>query len=81
MPKSVADVLKMAEQVKMVDLRFTDLPGVWQHFTIPSHVLSADTFESGVPFDGSSIRGFKEIHESDMILVLDPSTAFIDPIY
>ena len=81
MSKTVADVLEMAASVKMVDLRFTDLPGVWQHFTIPAHVLSADTFEDGVPFDGSSIRGFKEIHESDMLLMLDPSTAFIDPIF
>ncbi len=81
MPKTVADVLAMAAKVDMVDLRFTDLPGVWQHFTIPAHNLTEDTFESGVPFDGSSIRGFKEIHESDMILVLDPTTAFIDPIY
>ncbi|MEJ5198423.1 MAG: glutamine synthetase beta-grasp domain-containing protein, partial [Anaerolineae bacterium] len=81
MAKTVADVLEMAKKVKMVDLRFTDLPGVWQHFTIPAHVLSEDTFENGVPFDGSSIRGFKEIHESDMILMLDPTTAFIDPIF
>jgi glutamine synthetase len=81
MPKTVADVLEMAANVKMVDLRFTDLPGVWQHFTIPAHVLEADTFENGIPFDGSSIRGFKEIHESDMLLMLDPGTAFIDPIF
>ena len=81
MPKTVADVLAMAAKVQMVDLRFTDLPGVWQHFTIPAHNLYEETFENGVPFDGSSIRGFKEIHESDMILVLDPSTAFVDPIY
>ena len=81
MPKTVADVLEMAASVKMVDLRFTDLPGVWQHFTIPAHVLEADTFENGIPFDGSSIRGFKEIHESDMLLMLDPATAFIDPIF
>ena len=59
MPKTVADVLALASQVKMVDLRFTDLPGVWQHFTIPAHVLAEDTFENGIPFDGSSIRGFK----------------------
>ncbi len=81
MPKTVADVLAMAAKVQMVDLRFTDLPGVWQHFTIPAHNLNEETFENGVPFDGSSIRGFKEIHESDMILVLDPTTAFVDPIY
>ena len=71
----------MAAKVQMVDLRFTDLPGVWQHFTIPAHVLEGDTFENGIPFDGSSIRGFKEIHESDMLLMLDPSTAFVDPIF
>ena len=81
MPKTVAEVLEMATKVQMVDLRFTDLPGVWQHFTIPAHVLEADTFENGIPFDGSSIRGFKEIHESDMLLMLDPSTAFVDPIF
>jgi len=81
MSKTIADVLAMAAKVQMVDLRFTDLPGVWQHFTIPAHILTEETFENGVPFDGSSIRGFKEIHESDMILLLDPSTAFLDPIF
>ena len=80
MPTSVADVLKMAKSVKMIDFRFTDLPGVWQHFSIPAHNLSEDVFEDGIGFDGSSIRGFKEIHESDMLLMLDASTAFIDPI-
>ncbi len=79
MSKTAADVLALATSVQMVDLRFTDLPGVWQHFTIPAHILSEETFEDGVPFDGSSIRGFKEIHESDMLLMLDPTTAFIDP--
>jgi glutamine synthetase len=72
------DVVKMAESVKMVDLRFTDLPGTWQHFTFPAHRLSLGMFEDGIGFDGSSIRGFKEIHESDMLLMLDPSTAFLD---
>lgn len=80
MPTTVADVLKMAAQVQMVDFRFTDLPGIWQHFSIPAHELTADRFEDGIGFDGSSIRGFKEIHESDMLLILDASTAFIDPI-
>jgi glutamine synthetase len=80
MSKSVADVLKMAAAVQMVDFRFTDLPGVWQHFSIPAHHLNADMFEDGIGFDGSSIRGFKEIHESDMLLILDASTAFLDPI-
>ncbi len=74
------DVVKMAENVKMVDFRFTDLPGTWQHFSIPAHRLSEDLFEDGIGFDGSSIRGFKEIHESDMLLILDPTTAFLDKI-
>jgi len=77
---SVADVLKMAEEVKMVDLRFVDLPGIWQHFTIPAHELNAELFDEGIGFDGSSIRGFQAIHESDMLLMLDAGTAFIDPI-
>jgi len=64
----------------MVDLRFCDLPGVWQHLTIPVERLGQDVIENGLGFDGSSIRGFKEIHESDMLLKLDVSTAFIDPI-
>ncbi len=80
MAKSVKEVLELAKNVKMVDLRFIDLPGTWQHFTIPAHRLDLDLFEEGIPFDGSSIRGFQEIHESDMLLVLDPDTAFIDPV-
>ena len=78
MSKTVADALKMAGGAKMVDFRFTDLPGVWQHFSIPAHLLTEDLFEEGIGFDGSSIRGFKEIHESDMLLMLDASTAFLD---
>ena len=74
------DVVKMAESVQMVDYRFVDMPGTWQHFTVPSRHLTEETFEEGVGFDGSSIRGFKEIHESDMLLMLDPNTAFIDKL-
>ncbi len=80
MAKTVKEVLEMAKNVKMVDLRFIDLPGTWQHFSIPAHRLSLDLFEEGIPFDGSSIRGFQEIHESDMLLLLDPDTAFLDPV-
>jgi glutamine synthetase len=80
MSKTVKEVLELAKNVKMVDLRFIDLPGTWQHFTIPAHRLDLDLFEEGIPFDGSSIRGFQEIHESDMLLLLDPDTAFIDPV-
>ena len=70
------DVLKMAKEkgVKIVDLRFIDLPGLWQHFSIPVSELSEDIFEDGLGFDGSSIRGFQTIDESDMLLIPDPST-------
>jgi glutamine synthetase len=81
MAKTVADVLKMGEQVKMVDLRFTDLPGIWQHLSIPVGEMNEELFADGHGFDGSSIRGFKEIHESDMLLFPDPNSAFIDPIF
>src|SRR5512139_482575 len=79
MAKTIAEVLEMAGGVELVDLRFIDLPGTWQHFTMPVHRLTEDFFEDGIPFDGSSIRGFQEIHESDMLLKPDPDTAFIDP--
>jgi glutamine synthetase len=78
---SVADVLRMIreEEVEMVDLRFIDLPGLWQHFSIPPSQLTEDGFEEGFGFDGSSIRGFQEIQESDMLLFPDPTTAVLDP--
>jgi glutamine synthetase len=79
MAKTVKEVLALVKDVKVVDLRFIDLPGTWQHFTMPAHRLTADFFEEGIPFDGSSVRGFQEIHESDMLLKADPETAFIDP--
>ncbi len=80
MPKTPADVLEMlGEDVEFVDLRFADLPGQVQHFTIPAGQLDLDSFEEGFGFDGSSIRGFQEIQESDMILKPDPDTALIDP--
>ncbi len=81
MPKSVTDVMKMGKEVKMVDLRFTDLPGIWQHFTIPASHLEEDLFTEGIGFDGSSIRGFQEIHESDMLLMPDANSAFLDPVF
>jgi glutamine synthetase len=64
----------------MVDLRFTDLPGTWQHFSMPARELTEELFEEGIGFDGSSIRGFQEIHESDMLLLPDPDTAFMDQV-
>ena len=75
------DVIKLAEehQVQYVDLRFSDFPGVWQHFTIPLRHLTEESFAAGFAFDGSSIRGWKTIDQSDMLVVPDPATAFIDP--
>lgn len=64
---------------EFVDLRFCDLPGQVQHFTIPARALTEDSFDEGFGFDGSSIRGFQEIQESDMILIPDPETAIEDP--
>jgi glutamine synthetase len=80
--RTVAEVLEMArdQQVAIVDLRFTDLPGTWQHFSIPAGEMTAELFVDGIGFDGSSIRGFQHIHESDMLLMPDPATAFVDPV-
>jgi glutamine synthetase len=80
MATTVKDVLEMGKSVKMVDIRFIDLPGTWQHFTIPVRRMDEELFSEGLPFDGSSIRGFQEIHESDMLLLPDPESAFIDPV-
>ena len=63
----------------MIDLRFTDLPGMWQHFTIPVNQLTKDVFFEGLGFDGSSIRGWRAINESDMLAFPDPITARVDP--
>jgi glutamine synthetase len=67
------------EDVQMIDLRFTDLPGVWQHFSVPPSAVDAAAMDEGIGFDGSSIRGFQEIQESDMLVVPDATTAFLDP--
>ena len=66
--------------VKIVDLRFTDLLGTWQHFSIPVGDLNRDLFDEGIGFDGSSIRGFQPINLSDMMLYPDPTTAIVDPV-
>ena len=78
---SPADVIRRAKEagVQVVDVRFTDLPGTWQHFSIPLKELEEDTFKDGLGFDGSSIRGFQAINESDMLLLPDPASAFVDP--
>jgi len=77
-PKEVLALCR-EKDVKAVDLRFMDFPGLWQHFTIPVGHLDEDVFENGVGFDGSSIRGWKAINESDMLVVPQPETASLDP--
>jgi len=77
------EVLSMAKEnnVKMVDLRFMDFPGMWQHFSVPINQLEESNFEDGYGFDGSSIRGWQPIHASDMLVIPDPKTAKIDPFF
>ena len=79
---SYQDVITMAKKkgCQFVDLKFIDLPGTWQHYTLPISELNESLFEEGNGFDGSSIRGFRPIHESDMLLFPDPSTAIVDPV-
>jgi glutamine synthetase len=76
-----SEVLKRCANkgIKAVDLRFMDFPGLWQHFTIPVSRLDEDVFETGLGFDGSSIRGWQAINESDMLVVPQADTAFEDP--
>jgi glutamine synthetase len=80
--KTPNDVRQLAKEAKVqiVDLKFVDLPGIWQHFSIPIRDLSDDLFTAGIGFDGSSIRGFQQIQESDMLLIADPETAWVDPL-
>lgn len=83
-PEEVMEFIKK-NKIEVVDLKFNDLPGLWQHFSMPSSEitelddLTKSIWVEGVGFDGSSIRGFQKIHESDMILIPDPNTAIIDP--
>jgi glutamine synthetase len=67
------------EGIAFIDVRFCDLPGIMQHFTVPVSSFGPAVFEDGLQFDGSSIRGFQQIHESDMSLLPDPTTAYLDP--
>ncbi len=77
-PKEVLELAKK-NNVVMVDLKFIDFPGLWQNFSVPTSELEEETFEEGIGFDGSSIRGWQAIHASDMLVVPDPNTAIIDP--
>ncbi|MCZ6463195.1 MAG: glutamine synthetase beta-grasp domain-containing protein, partial [Proteobacteria bacterium] len=73
--------LAKKNNVEIVDLRFTDWPGTWQHCSFPISEIDESVFEDGLGFDGSSIRGWQAIHESDMLMVPDPDSAFIDPFF
>jgi glutamine synthetase len=80
--ESPEDVIGFARELglQIVDLKFVDLPGTWQHFSIPTEELNESIFTEGIGFDGSSIRGFQAINESDMLLMPDPKTAVVDPV-
>src|SRR5579871_6879207 len=75
------EVLQFAKErgARMVDFKFVDVPGMWQHFSIPMRELEEETFVEGKAFDGSSIRGFQTINESDMLVIPDPNSAIMDP--
>ena len=77
------DFFKLAKknQAEMVDLKFVDMLGTWQHCSFPIDLWDTDTFKEGLGFDGSSIRGWMGIHESDMLGMPDPDTAVLDPFY
>ncbi len=83
MGRTSAEVVELARSsgAEFVDIKFMDFPGMWQHFSIPIGRFSEDTLVSGIGFDGSSIRGWKNINESDMLVIPDPDTAFMDPFY
>ncbi|MEK7249856.1 MAG: glutamine synthetase beta-grasp domain-containing protein, partial [Bacteroidota bacterium] len=72
-PSAIDNVFRIIKDngVQMVDFKFIDLPGIWQHVTVPVHRLERESFEEGFGFDGSSIRGFKAINESDMLIIPD----------
>src|SRR5688572_31561261 len=79
-PKDVL-AFAQAEGVRQVDIRFTDIPGLQHHISYPISQLTEDSFEEGFGIDGSSIRGWAAINESDMLLIPDPATAILDPFF
>jgi len=78
-----SEVLAFAKEngAKVVDIRFMDFPGIWQHFSVPISELAESNFEDGYGFDGSSMRGWQPIHNSDMLVIPDPATAKMDPFF
>jgi len=78
-PKEVIELANRNE-ARILDLKFMDFPGMWQHFSVPIRQLTEEAFEEGFGFDGSSIRGWQAIHTSDMLVIPDPDTAVMDPI-
>ena len=82
MATTAKDVLNLIKDngIQIVDTRFTDLFGGWQHYSLPASRLTEEMMEEGLGFDGSSIKGFQVINESDMLMIPDPSSAFIDPL-
>ncbi|GET37895.1 type I glutamate--ammonia ligase [Microseira wollei] len=77
-PQELLNYVK-ENKIQIIDLKFIDMPGIWQHLSLYHDQIDESSFDAGVPFDGSSIRGWKAINESDMTMVLDPKTAWIDP--
>ena len=79
-PKEAVDFAKK-NNARVLDIKFMDLLGSWQHFSVPVSELEEDLFQEGLGFDGSSVRGFQEIQDSDMIVLPDAATAYIDPFF
>ncbi len=79
-PSEVTALIK-EKDIKILDFKFCDIPGTWQHFSTSVTDYSEEIFEAGLGFDGSSVRGWKEIHASDMLVIPDPTTAWVDPFY
>src|ERR1700710_1895799 len=81
LPQTAAEVVKLCQErgIRFVDLRFMDFPGLWQHTTVPAEELTVASFAHGFGFDGSSIRGWQAINESDMLLIPVAHTARVDP--
>ena len=77
-PQEILEWIKR-DKIQMIDLKFIDTPGTWQHLTLFHDMIDESSFSDGVAFDGSSIRGWKAINDSDMAMVPDPDTAWIDP--